>query len=111
MSANSTELEDSQAQAERLQESQILKEPRITEEYLAQQGKHALDQLREIIAERDQTIAQLRNDCTYYEKVILALSRSKITAEQLAQWLREEPKEGMTFAEVVAELERPQRTS
>jgi hypothetical protein len=39
------------------------------------------------------------------EKAILALSRSKITADRLAKWLADEPEEGLTFEEVMVALQ------
>jgi hypothetical protein len=93
MSAKSAKVENGQSHAEVLRDNELLKKQ--------------IGQLQKEKAEHEQTIARLRHDRAYYEKAILALSRSRITADQLAQWLSEEPEEGLTFDEVMAELLDP----
>ena len=91
MSMKTIEIENGQSQSELVKEMQLL--------------KIQVEQLKKEKAENEQTIAQLRKDCVYFEKAILALSRSRITADQLVQWLNEEPEEGFTFEEIMAELQ------
>jgi hypothetical protein len=63
-----------------------------------------MDILEKTLADKERTVERLQQDCAYYQRVILALSRSRITADELIAWLAEEPTDGMTFEEVMGEL-------
>src|SRR5437016_6159334 len=90
MSAHPGEADNSQSKTELVQENERL--------------KVLVNEINKERVENERIIAELRQNCVYYEKAILAWSRSRITADELTQWINEKPEEGFNFEELMTKL-------
>lgn len=62
------------------------------------------------LAQAKRQIAELEEDREYLRRVVLAMSKKSLTADQLVEWFSEKPNEEyFTFEEMMAQLEKSEK--